>query len=333
MKTYPACSIIIPARNEEHNLPQLLTSLNQQEIKPTEILVVDDHSTDKTAHVARSFGARVIEARELPPGWVGKAWACHQGAQQAEGEVFIFLDADITMESDGLKKIFHTFLLQRGVVSLQPYHRVKKPYENLSAFFNIMIMAGMNAFTLLGKRWPPTGLFGPSLITSRQDYFQVGGHEKVKNRILEDLFLGQEYLHHDIPLRLYGGKGCLSFRMYPNGIGELIQGWSKAFATGASHSSPLVLILTVLWIAGSVISTTMLIRALVDLNVFEGSLWLSIYAGYAVQYSWIFKRLGTFSYWTSLFFPIPLSFFFYVFGKSLFMKLFQKKVIWKDRGI
>src|SRR5688572_13372129 len=76
-------SIIIPARNEEQNLPTLLRSLAAQSIRPREIIVVDDASTDHTSEIARQHNARVINSQPLPDGWRGKTWACHQGAQTA----------------------------------------------------------------------------------------------------------------------------------------------------------------------------------------------------------------------------------------------------------
>ena len=59
-----------------------------------EILVIDDHSEDKTAAAAEKEGAKVIKSRQMPPGWTGKTWACYQGAQSAAGSILIFLDAD-----------------------------------------------------------------------------------------------------------------------------------------------------------------------------------------------------------------------------------------------
>ena len=87
-------SIIIPARNEETNLPTLLRSLTAQSVRPLEILVVDDASTDRTPGIARQNGAQVIPSLPLPAGWRGKTWACHQGAQHASGQLLLFLDAD-----------------------------------------------------------------------------------------------------------------------------------------------------------------------------------------------------------------------------------------------
>jgi cellulose synthase/poly-beta-1,6-N-acetylglucosamine synthase-like glycosyltransferase len=76
-------SILIPARNEEKNLGQLLPSLARQTLKPHEIIVIDDHSEDATAEVARKAGCIVMRSKDLPEGWTGKPWACWQGTQKA----------------------------------------------------------------------------------------------------------------------------------------------------------------------------------------------------------------------------------------------------------
>ena len=78
-------SVIVPARNEERNLPTLLRSLAEQSVKPREVVVVDDGSTDRTAEIARQCGATVIASQPLPEGWRGKTWACHQGAPSVRG--------------------------------------------------------------------------------------------------------------------------------------------------------------------------------------------------------------------------------------------------------
>jgi len=80
----PSLSIIIPARNEEANLSVLLPSLCSLRYPgPLEILVVDDQSTDQTAAVAQAHGAGLLRLDHLPSGWLGKPFACHQGAQAA----------------------------------------------------------------------------------------------------------------------------------------------------------------------------------------------------------------------------------------------------------
>ncbi|NLD39169.1 MAG: glycosyltransferase family 2 protein [Desulfatiglans sp.] len=129
----PKISIIIPARNKENNLPVLLTSLKNQTLLPFEIIVVNDNSTDGTARIAEENGAHVIYSTPLPDGWLGKPWVCYQGAQQAKGDIFIFLDADTFLEPDGLERIIANHE-GSGVISIFPYHRIKKPYEAFSVF-------------------------------------------------------------------------------------------------------------------------------------------------------------------------------------------------------
>jgi dolichol-phosphate mannosyltransferase len=90
----PAISVVIPARNEATRLAGVLAPLSDAP-GVIEVLVVDDRSTDATAHVARAHGAEVISGAELPRGWVGKPWALQQGLVAARGEIVVFLDADV----------------------------------------------------------------------------------------------------------------------------------------------------------------------------------------------------------------------------------------------
>jgi 4,4'-diaponeurosporenoate glycosyltransferase len=172
-------SVIIPACNEEKNLPNLLSSLKDQQPAPYEIIVVDDYSEDKTKAVAEQLGSVVIASQPYPAGSIGKSWACYQGAQKAKGDILVFLDADTRLEKDGLKKIINTYVVQTGVISIQPFHKMIKLYEELSAFFNIIVMAAMGSFTILGEKIKPLGLFGPVVVIEKQLYESTSGHESV----------------------------------------------------------------------------------------------------------------------------------------------------------
>src|SRR5438105_9185781 len=94
-------SVIVPARNEEASLGPCVESLVRQQEVSTEIIVVDDASTDRTRQIALSFpGVRVIDPGPLPEGWTGKNHALTTGARQARGEWLLFTDAD-TMHLPG----------------------------------------------------------------------------------------------------------------------------------------------------------------------------------------------------------------------------------------
>ena len=326
-------SVIIPARNEEKSLARLLRSLEEQKMKPHEVILVDDHSEDGTAEIAKKADCRVIPALDLPEGWTGKPWGCWQGAKQAQGDLFLFLDADTFLEKDGLEKLVSTYWQGKGLLTVQPYHRMEKPYERLSAIFNIFVLAGMNTFTPWGAKRKPMGAFGPCNLCSREDYFAAGGHEKVKGEVLESLDLAKEFQKKSLPVRCYGGRGTISFRMYPGGIRSLIEGFSKGFGTGAQAMSPGILFMAVGWVTGGV----GIVRHLLHSSLLGDSVWLLqagvVYFLYALEIHWMLRRIGNFGFRTAILFPLPLLFFVGVFTLSFIRIFLRGKVHWKGREV
>lgn len=330
---FPKLSILIPARNEERNLSRLLISLRSQNVIPHEVIVIDDQSSDATAEVARREGCRVIPSKDLPEGWTGKNWACWQGAQQATGDLFLFLDADTVFEPEGLEKIVSTYLQKKGLLSVQPYHWMEKAYERLSAFFNLITIAGVNAFGLFGSRVSPSGAFGPCMVCSKEDYEKMGGHAGVKGEVLESLALGKKFVKAHLPLHCYGGKGALVFRMYPAGWGSLIEGFSKGFGTGAKEIPLLSLLMIVGWIFGAVGSARELIQSSVLASLTSAWGWGLLYVLYLFQLNWMLRRIGNFGFLTALFYPIPLLFFISIFLTSVLRIYVLRRVRWKGRVV
>lgn len=98
-------SVIIPARNEEKNLPLLLESLKKQNYnKKFEIIVVDGKSKDRTREIARSYNCKVIVQRKL-----GISNARNLGWKNAKGNIIVFLEADHMVKKNFLKEIYKTF--------------------------------------------------------------------------------------------------------------------------------------------------------------------------------------------------------------------------------
>lgn len=304
-------SIIIPARDEEHNLPLLLASLSKQSIPPYEIIVVDDGSTDRTAAIAAEMGASVIASKALPDGWRGKTWACHQGAASAQGDLFCFVDADTTFAPGGLERMLSCY--RHGAFSVGPWHAVEKSYENLSLFFNLNMVAGT----------VPNGLFGQMLLVDRGSYHKVGGHESVRGLILENFRLADHFLTNGIPVSSAAGRGVLSFRMYPGGIRDLIEGWTKGFASGAGRTPRGVLMLLVFWMSGLMVAPVGLLVSGLAVE------WLLMYLACSAQLSWFAWRVGGFHWHALLFYPVPLVFFFGLFTRSAMRS--GKNVTWKGR--
>jgi hypothetical protein len=110
---------------------------------------------------------------------------------------------------------------------------VRTAYKGFSLFFNFNMTIGTS----------PRGLFGQMLLVDRENYLRVGGHKGVKGRILENCLLAEQFRAAGIPARSVTGRGVISFRMYPDGLRELIVGWTKGLASGgepdtARHAAP-----------------------------------------------------------------------------------------------
>lgn len=324
-------SVIIPARNEERNLQRLLASLSDQGDALTEILVVDDHSDDGTAHFAVAAGATLVASEALPEGWTGKPWACWQGARRAQGERLLFLDADTWLEPGAVERLAATQAECGGLVSVQPHHLTERSYERLGALFNLITMIGSGAFTAAGPPRVAQTAFGPCVIVSREDYFRVGGHEHAAGAVLEGFPLGRAFAEAGLGVCCLAGRGAVNFRMYPGGVREMIDGLAKGFATGAGSISTWLLIAVIAWVAGGVSTTRNL--AVAAFGGVDPSAWLVLAALYAAQLRWMLSRVGNYGWWPAVLFPIPILFFLAVFSLSVFRVFVQKRVAWKGRAV
>jgi 4,4'-diaponeurosporenoate glycosyltransferase len=329
----PSISVVIPARNEADSLPVLLTSLRNGDSVPDEIIVVVGQCEDGTKEVAKGEGVTVIDSEPLPEGWIGKPWACYQGARLAKGDILIFLDADTCLEKGGLRDIVETYLQTDGIVSIQPYHKTRRPYEQLSLFFNIIMMGAMGPFTVMGGRIKPIGLFGPCVVMRKAYYLESGGHGAVKGEVVEDLALGERLKKYNLPMHCYGGQGTISFRMYPNGIRELVDGWSKGFATGARMARIPLLVATIAWIGSGISATVFAIGAVWSMDNAAIIWWTLAYLAFAIQVQWMATRVGTFKLYTAFLFPGSLLFFVGIFFRSVFLISVKRSVRWKGMAI
>ncbi len=330
-QSQPDLTIIVPARNEESNIERLLASINDQNTSPRRVIVVDDESDDATADIALRMGAEVLSSKPLPPGWRGKTWACHQGAQAAETEALLFLDADIVLQPDAVARIWEAYRdSDAQALSLGPYHEVRKPYEELSSLFNLMTFIGIGAFSIFSSPSRPRGMFGPCMLIDKQVYDSIGGHELVKGEILEHMTMAGILAERGHSLLCLNGHGVVHIRMYPDGLGSLIEGWTKAFAAGADKTPAWIMFCAVLWIAGAIAS--FIIAAASLFTAFSPVAWV-LYAAYAAGFFWMVRRVGSFSPLTALLYPVALVFYLTVFTRSAFYSRTRRAVTWKGRSI
>ena len=189
------------------------------------------------------------------------------------------------------------------------------------------MLAGTGAFTILGDRLAPRGLFGQFLLIERTAYQRVGGHEAVKGRILENFWLAEQLRAAGVPLRCRSGRGVFSFRMYPQGLSELVEGWTKGFAAGAGQTPRALLLLVVAWMTGLMLAPMGLVMA----EPVEW--WFAAYGFCVAQVAWLLRRVGAFHWSVPLFYPVALLFYFAVFARSAWRSGRRQEVVWKGRQI
>lgn len=232
---WPFVSVIVPARNEERNLPRLLPSLLSQRYPDYEVIVVDDQSEDATARIVAEWSAsdkrlRAIEGAELPrrDGWLGKPHAMHQGANAARGAFLLFTDADTVHDKLSLSSsVAYALAHNVDLLTITPCAELLSPSERL-----LMPLAFEGIITL----YPPYKVNDPAssvaiangqyMLVRREVYDAVGGAGRVKDKIAEDLEFGKAVKSDGYRLYLANGVHLMTVRMYTN-FREVWEGWSK----------------------------------------------------------------------------------------------------------
>ena len=316
-------SVIVPARDEAARLPALLTSLATQSHPPFEVLVVDDGSTDDTVRVASAAGATVLTAPALPTGWAGKPWACETGVAAARGDLLLLVDADVRFAPDAIARLVGS--VTDGLLSVQPFHEVVRPHEQLSALPNVVALLASGIAAV--RPSPRPGLaFGPCLLTTPAALASSGGFAAVAGDAIEDIALARAYQRTGLPVTCLAGGDAVRFRMYPSGLGSLVEGWGKNLSGGARRARPLPLIGAVLWVCAAVSASFEIIQA--------NTRWAAVvYAVVAAQLWWMLRRIGSFSPWVAVAFPIPLATFLALFAWSLVQRVVRGEVTWRGRQI
>jgi chlorobactene glucosyltransferase len=231
----PKVSVIVPARNEEANIGRCLGSLLKQDYPDFEIIVLNDNSEDRTAAVVRSFAdsdprVRLLDGEPLPPGWAGKPHACFQAAQKATGEWLLFTDADTIHSPDMLRRSVGLAASEHiALLSGFPHQLATSISQKIVIPMMYFVMLTWAPLWALQRSKKPVAsiAIGQFLLFPRDVYWAMGGHEAVKNRIMEDLWMGVEVSkrggrHLSVDL-----SDMVSCRMYGD-LGSIWEGLTRA---------------------------------------------------------------------------------------------------------
>lgn len=223
-------SILIPMRNEEVNVSGCLDSvLNQKGLVNYEIIVLNDQSTDATQSKLAAYPqVKVLNGKELPAGWLGKLWACHQLSQIASGEILVFIDADVRLTEHAVASAIN----QMGSWSfISPYpkqisvgipEKIFQPLLHWSWLASVPLLIaqkfGIKSMSVAN---------GQFFVVNKGAYELCGGHEGVKSEVLDDLALARLLLSAKLKGGVVEGSQIATCTMYAN-FSQLIQGYQKS---------------------------------------------------------------------------------------------------------
>lgn len=249
-------SVLIPARNEENNIRNILDDLKHQDYRNIEILVYDDHSDDHTAEEVTEIGKydtriTLVTSEELPQGWLGKNHACHILAGKASGRYLLFLDADVRI---GRKLIGQMLAFSRrnatSLVSIFPKQIIVTCGEWITVPVMNFILLSLLPLILVRKAGQPSlsAANGQFMLFGADDYRRTEPHRLMKNKRAEDIAIAQYFKRQRLKVACLAGNDEIRCRMY-TGFRDAANGFSKNVTAFFGNS---FILATLFWMATTV---------------------------------------------------------------------------------
>ncbi len=267
----PLVSIILPARNEAHQIGRCLQSLLRQDYPRFEVIVVDDCSDDDTSAIVSQSaeGDRdltLVQGVPLPEGWMGKAHAAYQGYRRAAGQWLLFTDADTEHDPCLLSGVMSHVLESRAsfaTVMTRQIHPTFGVYLVNLAVLTYIYMICLDPRGFSNPRSRQSLVNGQYLLFSREAYEAIGTHKAVRHYSSTDVSLGYlAKLDGWCPV-LIDGRQEIQTTMY-RGFPEAFSGWSRSLVNGN-------------WTAfGPVLGTVALMVTAVGMCLFWISPWIGL---------------------------------------------------------
>ena len=228
-------SVLIPVRNEEHNIVLLLNDLMAADDNAiAEIIVYDDRSTDSTADLVAQFAElspqiRIIIGDSLPEGWLGKNHACHILAAEARGDMLLFLDADVRLHPYAVSRAAATMThLNVALLSVFPVQLMTCFGTRISIPIMNWILLSLLPLAAV-RRFPQPSLAaanGQFMLFRTSVYRAIMPHLKFKNSPVEDMAIVSDLKRQGFPVATLLGRHDVDCRMYGS-LGEAVSGFSK----------------------------------------------------------------------------------------------------------
>jgi chlorobactene glucosyltransferase len=234
----PQVSICIPARNEERNIRACVDAILDQDYPNFEVIVLDDRSTDSTLQILLDIASRdsrlhLIHGSALPIGWAGKPHALYQASAIAHGQWICFIDADTFLTQDALTSCY-----VKAIKTNADMFTIMT-FQILGSFWEKTVMPLV--MTALSVGFSPSKVNNPTtkdaiangqfILIKRSVYDIIGGHERIKNSIVEDKAISEQVKWNGHRLIVADGAKVAKTRMYTS-LPEMWEGWTKNIYLG-----------------------------------------------------------------------------------------------------
>jgi chlorobactene glucosyltransferase len=335
---FPKVSVLVPAKDEERNIETCVKSLLKQDYQNFELLVLEDGSIDGTPEILRRLARdheelKIIQGEPRPEAWIGKHWACHQLSQRATGEVFLFTDADTTHQSNSVGDAVSTLIAKDiDLLTALPQHDIRSIGEKVLVPPLVWAIMTFSPFALAYViKLPALATANGQFMMFRRDaYKAVGGHEAVRENVVDDIALAKRIVAARLKWRFLDGRDQFSCRMYRS-FGEAWRGFTKNLFAVFDYNIPFTifvwiwlpivflepLVVLILWAAGAHIAPLGWRPAAVAAAE-ALALWLLIYA-----------RFGIPAY-LALLYPFKIVFYAVLSFNSMYANL-KGKAEWKGQ--
>jgi chlorobactene glucosyltransferase len=336
----PFVSILVPARNEALNIEACVRSLLMQDYPAFEVIVLDDQSTDGTRLILDGIqkkypGLRILAGESLPPGWLGKHWACDQLVSAARGEFLLFTDADTWHEPGVLRDSIATALNRNAdLLTAFPHEQVISWGEKLTVpILGFALFSYVPVFLARWRIFSQLSItIGQFMLFRRSAFQAIGGYQAIRSHPVDDVTLGRRILSHGYKWLLVDGTHHVHCRMYRD-FDSAVAGFTKnLFAFFDNHV--LLYLLAWLWI-GIVFLEPVLVVLLsllgLSLDYFPVSLaWIAVLEAvllFAIAYH--HSRIPLYLIWC---YPVSITLFVMLALRSLIFA-WQGRHDWKDRSL
>ena len=321
-------SVLIPARNEEKNIEKCLKGVLAQDYENKEIIVLDDNSTDNTYRLASSFSTsnvKVLKGKELPTDWFGKNWACHQLAQEAKGEYLLFVDADVELTPEVISSAVYE--LEKSNAALLSIF----PTQIIKSFGEYLIVPLMNwlLLTFLPLRFVYScsskafvAANGQFMLWKKDGYFKIGGHEKVKNKVVEDMELARLAKQNKLKVKTMLGGKLVFCRMYES-FNQAYNGFTKNFFAGFLLP-PFSFLVIILFLLIAFVLPFLFLMPPVYSFILIAFILITRISVSIVSNQNLFINV--------LLHPVQMLFMFWI-GINSLIKFKTKKIVWKQRKL